>query len=215
MMCHGHESWHADPYFFYQPGAGPLFDMGPYYLTALIAMLGPVKRVSSSTRMTFPERLITSQPKYGTTIKVNTPTHIVGNLDFANGVIATMIMSFDIWSHQLPHIEIYGTEGTLVVPDPNTFGGPVYLRRADENAWNEMPLTHGYITNSRGIGVADMVYAIKTGRPHRASGELAHHVLDIMQSLLKSSDQGQHIVLSSTCNGPAPLTSGIHDWSQE
>ena len=215
MMSHGPEGWHADPDFFYQPGAGPLFDMGPYYLTALIAMLGPVKRVGGSTRVTFPERLITSQPRYGTKIKVNTPTHITGNLDFANGAVATMIMSFDIWSHHLPRIEIYGTEGTLVVPDPNTFGGPIHLRRADENAWKEMPLTHGYIANSRGLGVADMAYAMKTGRPHRASGELAYHVLDIMQSLHESSEQGQHILLSSTCNRPTALTPGTHDWSQE
>ncbi len=215
MMGHGPESWHADPDFFYQPGAGPLFDMGPYYLTALIAMLGPVKRVSGSTRITFPERIVTSQPKHGTTIKVNTPTHIAGSLDFTNGVIATMIMSFDIWSHQLPRIEIYGTAGTLVVPDPNTFSGPIHLRLAHENTWNEMSLTHGYTNNSRGIGVADMAYAIKTGRPHRASGELAYHVLDIMQSILASSEQGQHIELSSTCNRPAPLMPGTHDWSQE
>jgi predicted dehydrogenase len=215
MMGHGPESWHPDPDFFYQVGAGPLFDMGPYYLTALIAMLGPVRRVSGTARITFPERTITSKPKYGNIIKVNTPTHISGGLDFASGVVATMVMSFDVWSHQLPRIEIYGTEGTLVVPDPNTFGGPVSLRRSEEREWHEVPLTHGYVENSRGIGVADMVYAMHTGRKHRANGDLAYHVLDIMQSLLDSSEQGRHIELSSMCERPEPLAPGMHEWSIE
>lgn len=204
-LGHGPENWHPDPDFFYQPGAGPLFDMGPYYLTALIALMGPVRRLSSSTRISFPERLITSQPHYGETIKVNTPTHIAGTLEFANGAIATLITSFDVWHHHLPNIEIYGSEGTLRVPDPNTFGGPVLLRRADESEWHEVPLIHEYTQNSRGIGLADMAYAMRTGSPHRANETLAYHVLDIMQALHESAREGQHITLSSTCERPAPL----------
>lgn len=215
MVGRGPESWHADPDFFYQVGAGPLFDMGPYYLTALIAMLGPVRRVSGSTRITFPERVITSKPKYGTKIKVNTPTHISGSLDFAGGAIATMVMSFDVWSHRLPRIEVYGTEGTLLVPDPNSFGGSVYLRLAQERDWREIPLTHGYTENSRGIGVADMAHAIRSGRQHRANGELAYHVLDIMQSLLDSSEQGLHRELNSMCERPLPFSPGPHNWSED
>lgn len=215
MLGHGPESWHADPDFFYQPGAGPLFDMGPYYLTALIALLGPVHRVSGSARITFPERVITSQPKHGTIIKVNTPTHIAGTLDFASGVVGTMIMSFDVWSHQLPRIEIYGTEGTLVLPDPNTFGGPVSIRRANEQEWRDVPLTHGYTDNSRGIGLADMAYAMQQGVQHRASGELAYHVLDIMQSFLESSEEGRHIILNSQCDRPAPLKPGQEGWRSQ
>jgi predicted dehydrogenase len=205
MMNHGPESWHPNPDFFYQPGAGPMFDMGPYYLTALIAMLGPVQRVAGSTRVTFPERLITSQPQYGTKIKVNTPTHIAGILEFVQGAVATIITSFDVWHHQLPRIEIYGAEGTLRVPDPNTFGGPVYLRGARDNEWREVSLTHGYTKNSRGIGLADMAYAMHTGADHRANGALAYHVLDIMQALHESSLEGRHIHLTSTCQRPAPL----------
>ena len=208
-MGHGPEGWHPDPNFFYQPGAGPLFDMGPYYLTALIALMGPVQRVSSSTRITFPERLISSQPHAGEVIQVNTPTHIAGTLEFANGAIATLITSFDIWHHHMPNIEIYGTEGSLRVPDPNTFGGPVLLRRMNEAEWHEMPLTHGYTDNSRGIGLADMAYSIRTGTPHRASETLAFHVLDIMQALHESAQEGQHITLGSTCSRPAALDPGI------
>lgn len=208
MMCHGHESWHPAPGFYYQAGGGPLFDMGPYYLTALIAMLGPVRRVTGSTRITFPERLITSQPHAGKMIEVQTPTHIAGILDFASGAIGTIITSFDVWSHQLPHIEVYGTGGTLVAPDPNGFGGPVFVRGAQDSAWREVPLTHAYTQNSRGIGVADMAHAMYTGRAHRASGELAYHVLDIMEAIHDASREGRHIELSSTCERPAPLAPG-------
>ncbi len=208
MMCHGHESWHPDPEFYYKVGGGPMFDMGPYYLTALTALLGPTKRVTGSTKITFPERLITSQPKNGTRIKVDVPTHVAGIMDFANGAIGTIIQSFDVWCAQLPCIEIYGTEGTLAVPDPNGFGGPVRVMRPGSGLM-EVPLTHGYADNGRGVGVADMAYALRSGRPNRASGELAYHVLDIMCAFHDASDQGKHIELQSTCARPAPLPMGL------
>jgi len=209
MMCHGHESWHPDPEFYYKVGGGPMFDMGPYYLTALVNLMGPVSRVTGSTRITFPERLITSAPKYGTRVAVDVPTHVAGVLDFASGAVGTIITSFDVWSAQLPRVEIYGTEGSLAVPDPNTFGGPVFVRRAGATEWSEVPLTHGYTENSRGIGVADMAYALRTGRAHRASGELAYHVLDIMHAVHDAASQGRHINLSSTCQRPAALPMGL------
>ena len=212
MTCHGHESWHPDPEFYYKPGGGPMFDMGPYYLTALINMIGPARRVSGSTRVTFPERLITSQPKYGTRIQVEVPTHVAGVIDFANGAVATVITSFDIWAAQLPRIEVYGTEGSLSVPDPNRFGGPVFVRRSTAKEWSEVPLTHGYVENSRGVGVADMAYALRSGRPHRANGEVAFHVVDIMQAFHDSSREGRHVELTSTCSKPAPLPLGLADW---
>lgn len=208
MLCHGHESWHPDPEFYYKPGGGPVFDMGPYYITALVAMMGPAKRVASSARITFPERIITSQPKYGTKIQVDVPTHVAGTIDFANGAIATIIQSFDVWAHNLPRIEIYGTEGSMSVPDPNGFGGPVKIKRPG-GEWVEMPLSHIYHENSRGIGVADMAYGLRTGREHRTNGELAFHVLDIMCALHESSDQGRHILLESTCKRPKPLPMGL------
>lgn len=211
MLCHGHESWHPNPDYYYQPGAGPMFDMGPYYLTALTNLMGPVSRVSGSARITFPERIITSQPLYGTTIKVNTPTHVAGILEFASGAIGTIITSFDVWAHRLPCIEIYGTDGTMSVPDPNGFGGPVRVRRPGAEDWSEVPLTHGYARNSRGIGVADLAYALRSGRPHRASGELGFHVLDIMHAFLESAHQRRHIDLTSTCTRPAPLPMGLRE----
>lgn len=208
MTCHGHESWHPDPEFYYQYGGGPMFDMGPYYLTALVNLMGPISRITGSTRITFDKRTITSAPKYGNTIDVQVPTHVAGILDFANGAIGTIITSFDIWYAQLPFIEIYGTEGTLKVPDPNTFGGPVFLRRYGQDDWKEIPLSHLYSENSRGIGLADMALAMQTGRKHRASGDLAFHVLDIMQGIHDASDNGVHYTPASTCERPAALPSG-------
>jgi predicted dehydrogenase len=209
MTCHGHESWHPDPEFYYKVGGGPMFDMGPYYLTALVNLMGPVRRVTGSARITFPERLITSQPKYGTKISVDVPTHVAGIMDFQSGAVGTILTSFDVWAAELPRIEIYGTEGSLSVPDPNGFGGPVLIRRAGASQWSEVPLTHGYADNSRGIGVADMAYALRSGRPHRASGKLAYHVLDLMHAFHDASREGKHIELESTCERPAPLPMGL------
>ena len=209
MLCHGHESWHPDPEFYYKPGGGPMFDMGPYYLTAIVALMGPVRRVTGSARATFAERLITSQPKSGTRIQVEVPTHVAGVMDFASGAICTIVTSFDVWAGQHPCIEVYGTEATMQVPDPNGFGGPVRIRRPGDKEWVEVPLTHGYAENSRGIGVADMAYALRSGRPHRASGDLAYHVLDIMHAFHDASAKGKHVVLKSTCDRPAPLPTGL------
>ncbi|HVB75318.1 MAG TPA: Gfo/Idh/MocA family oxidoreductase [Ktedonobacteraceae bacterium] len=215
VMNHGMEHWHPDPYFFYQPGAGPMFDVGPYYLTALIAMLGPITRVSASTRITFPERTVTSAPDAGAKIPVNTPTHITGIMDFASGVVGTIITSFDVWHHHLPYIEIHGTEGSISTPDPNTFGGPVYLRRAKDNAWQEVPLSHGYTKNARGLGLADMVRATRSEHRYRANGEMAFHVLDVIESFLQSSTEDRHIILHSTCSRPEPFAAGEQSWQEE
>lgn len=209
MMSHGHESWHPDPEFYYQPGGGPMFDMGPYYLTALVSMLGPVRRVTGSTRVTFPQRTITSQPKAGQIIQVQVPTHVVGVLDFAGGAVANIITTFDVWSANLPRVEIYGTEGSLSVPDPNTFGGPVRVRRAGSNEWLEMPIPYHYTTNSRGLGVADMAAAMQSGRSHRANGDLAFHVLEIMEAIHVASAEERHVTLQSSCARPALLPLGL------
>lgn len=211
MLCHGHESWHPAPEFYYQVGGGPMFDMGPYYLTALVALMGPVKRVTGSARITFPERTITSQPLFGKKVEVEVPTHVTGVLDFANGAIATVVTSFDVWSAEVPRIEIYGTQGSLSVPDPNTFGGPVRVRRAGASEWSEIPLTHGYARNSRSLGVADMAYSLRSGRAHRANGQMAYHVLDIMHAIHDASRSGSHINLGSTCTRPAALPVGLRD----
>lgn len=211
MTGHGHESWHPDPDFYYQPGGGPMFDMGPYYLTALVTLLGPIRRVTGSARITFPERTITSQPRRGAKIQVKVPTHVAGVMDFASGAVGTIITSFDVWAAQLPRIEIYGSEGSLSVPDPNGFGGPVRIRRAGAAEWSEVPLTHAYARQSRGLGVADMACALRSGRPHRASGELAYHVLDAMHAFHDASHEGRHVELTSACTRPAPLPMGLRE----
>ncbi|MDC3416053.1 Gfo/Idh/MocA family protein [Aquibacillus salsiterrae] len=211
MMNRGHEHWHPDPAFYYQEGGGPMFDMGPYYITALVSLLGPIERVTGSTRVTFPERKITSQPKFGEKIQVNTPTQINGVIDFQSGAIASIITSFDTLHHRLPNIEIYGTEGSLVVPDPNTFGGGVLVRRSEQTEWTEVPLTHGFTGNSRGLGVADLAFAIYHGTKARASGDLAYHVLDVMHGFHDSSKNGRHYQLLSSCEQPEALPVGINE----
>ena len=203
MTCRGHESWHPDPEFYYQVGGGPMFDMGPYYLTALVNLLGPVKRSTGATRISFPERTITSEKKFGEVIPVEVPTHIVGVLDFASGPIGTIITSFDVMHARLPSIEIYGTHGSMSVPDPNGPGGQVQINR--HGAWMEIPHTHPYASMSRSMGVADMAYALRSGRPHRASGDLAYHVLDIMHAIHDASRSDAHVYLESSVERPAPM----------
>jgi predicted dehydrogenase len=205
MMSRGHEHWHPNPAFYYQVGGGPMFDMGPYYLTALVSLLGPVQRVTGATRITRTQRTITSQPRYGEIINVEVPTHVTGLLDFAAGPIGTIITTFDVQASALPWIEIYGTTGTLAVPDPNTFGGPVRLRLTGDNAWREIPVTRPYTENSRGLGLADMAEGLRSGRPHRASGDLAYHVLDIMHAIHDASATGHHVQLESTCTRPEAM----------
>lgn len=208
MQSRGAESWHPSPEFFYQQGAGPMFDMGPYYLTALTTLLGPVARVTGSAQISHPQRKITSQPLHGTMITVTTPTHIAGVLDFASGAVGTIVTSFDVMPGKIGGMEVFGTEGTLILPDPNTFGGPVVLYRPGEAEWQEQPIEHQHTENSRGIGVADMADALRIGRQHRANGELTYHVLDIMHAIHDASRDGRHITLESTIKQPEALPVG-------
>jgi predicted dehydrogenase len=209
FLGRGMEMWHPDPYFFYQPGAGPLFDVGPYYLTALASMLGPVDAVTGFARASFPERTVTAKgPKTGEVIPVNTPTHFAASMQFESGVLASLQASFDVWEtrDRGTLLTIYGSEGTLHLPDPNTFGGPVTLVKPDTRETEELPLTHGYTENSRGIGVSDMARALRgDGEPARASGEMAAHVVDIMNAVLESAESGEKVELTTTMTRPAPL----------
>ena len=197
MLSHGMEMWHPNPEPFYKRGAGPLFDIGPYYLTALVSLVGPIKQVAAMTAIPTPERLITSEPLNGTKIKVETPTTVHALLDFQNGVTATLINSFDVWKHNLPRIEIYGTEGTLSVPDPNTFGGDVRVWRKATDQWEDLPLVDQISDRGRGIGLSDMVDGMLHDRPHQASGELAYHVLDAMHAILEAGETGRYVALKS------------------
>ena len=211
MLSPGPERWHPGPEIFYQRGAGPLFDMGPYYLTALVGLLGPARRVTSSARITHAQREIKSEPLQGKMMDVEVPTHVSSVIDLVGGPVATLVTSFDVQTTRLRNIEIYGTEGTLSVPDPNTFGGPVGLRRPGDREWEDTPLTHANADQSRGIGLGDMIKAIQDDRPHRASLELSTHVLDLMESIVVSSDEGRHVEPATTCERPAPLPPGLAD----
>ncbi len=208
VMCHGHESWHPNPGFYYLNGGGPLLDLGPYYLTALVHLLGPVKRVAAICSRAFDERRATSESASGQILPVEVNTHTAGTLEFCNGAVITLVMSFDVWKSNSRLIEIHGTEGSLQVPDPNMFSGPVSLFKDGMKGWEEQPLTHGYTENMRSIGAADMACAIQSGRPHRCSAEMAFHVLDVMHAFDESSERGSHIVIKSTCERPAALQSG-------
>jgi predicted dehydrogenase len=200
--CHGHESWHPNPTFYYQPGGGPMFDMGPYYLTALVNLLGPIQTISAMTKRSFNTRIAEHESIQGQEIPVHVDTHVAGTMSFVDGTIATIVMSFDLWTHHLPCIEIYGTKGTLIVPDPNRFGGDVKVWTTENQAWQRVEPV-GRSDVQRGIGVADMARAIVANEPHRASGELAFHVLDAMQAFDESAAQQKHIALSSEPVKPA------------
>ncbi len=186
MICHGHETWHPDPEFYYKPGGGPMLDMGPYYLTAMVNLCGNVEAVSAMTRTTFPERQITSAPHNGEIIKVDVPTLYAGNMRFVNGAVGTLYTTFDVYYPGQARLEVYGTKGTLYVPDPNFFGGPVKLF-TPENGLQEIPLAFDYSDNCRGLGLADMAKALETGRPFRANCAQTYHVLEIMDGFLRSS----------------------------
>jgi len=211
MMCHGHESWHPGPEFYYKMGGGPMFDMGPYYLTALVNMIGSVDSVTGMTAISMPTRTITSQPKYGQTIEVEVPTHVNGLLRFSNGAIGNIVTSFDVWGHKHPHIEIHGTRGSMIVPDPNNFGGEVLVKQHFDTDFKPYPLLTKDSTNSRGIGLSDMAQALLEGRKnHRANGKLALHVLEIMEKIHTSSDEHREIRLESTCEKPVPMPMSIN-----
>ncbi len=216
MLSAGHESWHPDPDFYYQPGGGPMFDMGPYYLTALINMLGPVTRVSGEAAILVNPRTITSAPKRGTEIQVNTPDHVAGTLRFAGGCLGTIVTSFatKIPSYDSRHpIVIYGTAGTLKVPDPNNFDGQPLIRTTrDDPAWGDayrkLDVTHTH-PNGRSLGVADMATAIRSGRDHRANERVAFCVLETMEGLLAASADGRYIEPRSGFTKPAPMPEAI------
>lgn len=206
--CPGHESWHPAPGFYYLRGGGPMLDMGPYYLTDLVQLLGPVASVMGSTSRPRLERLVTSQPMNGALIPVEVSTHVAGTVEFENGAVVSVTMSFDVPQHAHAPIEIYGDKASLLVPDPNKFGGEVKLAMP-RGPWETVALTHGHAEGEfRSIGVADMAAAILADRPHRASGALAFHVLEVMEAFQRSADEGRRITIESRVERPAALPAG-------
>jgi predicted dehydrogenase len=207
MQGRGHEHWHPSPEFYYEVGGGPMFDMGPYYLTALLNLFGPVKRISGMATIAIPERTITSQPKHGKKIQVETPDHIVGLMEFENGVVGTIIQSFAVidggYSGSHPII-VNGTDAALHVPDPNGFDGIVKLKKLGEKEAVEVP--HRFVTGyGRSVGLADMAAAISSGREHRANGDQAFAVLDLMQGFLDSSASGKMITPVTKYHRPSAM----------
>jgi predicted dehydrogenase len=216
VMSHGMENWHPNPDFFFQPGAGPVLDVGPYYVTNLIQLIGPVKRVTALAATPQKFRTISNGPRSGQKVPVNTPTTIHSVIEFENGAVVTLNASWDVWAHGHAPMELYGEAGTVFVPDPNFFGGNVrYTTGASEvkkmPAWkhpfgvpNEKH-SQGMMANYRTAGLADMALAIEGGRPHRCSMELALHAVDVMTAILKSAETGKFVATQTTCERPAAL----------
>ncbi|GLS31763.1 Predicted dehydrogenase [Mesorhizobium albiziae] len=216
VMSHGMEHWHPNPDFFFQPGGGPILDLGPYYISNLIQLIGPVKRVAALTTIPAKERTITSKPRYGEKVPVNTPTTILALLEFENGAAVTFNASWDVWDHGHAPMELYGEEGTIHVPDPNFFGGAVRYSKSGKPVKKAPKWDHpfgvpnqkhsqGAMANYRSAGLADMAIAIAEGRPHRCSLEAALHAVDVMTSILKSGETGKFIDMQTTCERPAAL----------
>ncbi len=217
VMNHGMEHWHPNPTFFYAPGGGPMLDLGPYYVTNLIQLLGPVKRVAALANASLPERTVsTPGPTQGQKVPVTTPTNIHALLDFHSGATITLSTSWDIWAHRHANMELYGTDGSLFVPDPNFFSGKVEIAGTDGEIRELEPLDHpfgvpnqdhrnGPVANYRTAGLAEMAVAINEGRPHRCSLELALHAVDVMTSVMKSGETGEFVTLTTTCDRPAAL----------
>ncbi len=205
MMNHGHEHWHPDPGFYYAEGGGPMLDMGPYYLTNLVNLLGPVAQVVGVATRGYDTRTISSEKRRGETVAVETPTHISGLATFHSGATIALTTSFDVWQHTHRNMELYGTEGTMIVPDPNRFGGTVSVAKR-RDPLTDIPLSHGFADgNFRIIGLADLAHALRTGRPHRCNEALAFHVLDVMEAFLHAGATGERVIIESHCERPAPL----------
>ena len=209
MVTPGHERWHHDPEFYYRPGGGPLLDMGPYYLTSLVHLLGPVRSVVGASSRAHASRTIGQGPRAGTTFDVEVDTHITGVLEHESGALTTLVMSFDTWAATLPRIEVYGAAGSLSVPDPNHFDGPVRAFTRDQPQWVDLPVSAGYVGAGRGYGVADLALNLGTGAPHRASAEVALHVLDVMETIQAAADSGTRIMVTTTCARPQPVAAPV------
>ncbi len=217
VQNHGMESWHPNPDFFFLPGAGPMLDLGPYYVANLINLLGPVKRVAALTSIPEAARTIGNGARLGQKVPVKTPTNIHALLEFVSGATIQLSTSWDVWHHKRNHFELYGTEGTLYVPDPNFFGGQVEIGGKDGSLTEIEPWDHPFginnqdregrpaVANYRTAGLADMAMAQMAGREHRCSLERTLHGVEIMAGCIKSGETGQFVIMTTTCTRPASL----------
>ena len=208
MMSHGPESWHPDPEFFYKHGGGPMMDMGPYYVTALVNLLGGVKQIGGMVSTPSPTRVAGCKEHLGEVISVDVPTSYYGVLQFESGAVASLCTSFDIYGARLPIIEIYGSKGTLRVPDPNWFGGPVILHTPEQGDV-EIPLAFDYTENSRGLGLAEMAAALEAGRIPRASYHQTLHVLEVLTGFERAALQGGYLELTTNYQREAPMEQSL------
>ena len=219
VISRGMESWHPNPDFFFKPGGGPVLDLGPYYVTDLVQLIGAVRRVTAIATRGFETRLITSQPRAGQSIAVEIPTTVNGVLEFANGANVSLTLSWDVHANTRIPIELYGTDGSLQVPDPNFFGGTPLVRTA--GTWDEVDIdAHPFsapnrttndgraVADYRIVGILDMAAALRRQRPHRADGGLALHALEVMEAMGRSSYEGRHIDIETSCERPAPVPLG-------
>ena len=210
FACPGHEYWHPDPAFYYDIGGGPVLDMGPYYITDLVNLLGPVAKVQAMSLTPQKSRLIRSEPKKGQMMPVKVFTHVTGTLQFVSGALIQVTLSFDVPKHSHMPYEIFGSEGSMLVPDPNWFGGEVKIAKPRAEAWDDVPVKLPYAdANYRSLGVADMAHAILSGRPHRASGDLALHVLEVMEAFETASKSGEIVKIKTRVERPAPLAESL------
>jgi predicted dehydrogenase len=206
----GHEYWHPDPAFYYDIGGGPVLDMGPYYITDLVNLLGPVARVQAMSLTPHKKRPVRSEPKKGELMPVKVFTHVTGTLQFVSGALVQVSLSFDVPKHTHKPIEIYGTEASMQVPDPNMFGGEVKIAKPRAERWDDVPVKIAYAdANYRSLGVADMAHAILAGRPHRASGDLALHVLEVMEAFETASKSREIVKIKTRVERPAPMTDSL------
>ena len=219
LMSHGMEHWHPNPDFFFKKGAGPVFDVGIYYLTQLINLLGPVKSVNALNTSPEKERTITSEERYGEKILVETPTTFIGSLNFHNSTIIQFFCSWDVWNHKHTNIELYGSKGSLILPDPNYFSGDLFISKKDKN-WeninndkmllgipNKEDLGLGkMVANYRGVGLSDMIESITSNKLPRCSIDLCLHVLDVMEGILYSSKHSKNYLTKTICEKPIILS---------
>ena len=204
MLAGRQESWHPNPDIFFADGAGPLLDMGPYYLTALVALLGPIRRVAGFASTRTPERTIEVGPRAGTPFPVETPAHTSAVLELEDGVTATLVASFEVRDTYVSDFQVHGTEGRLALPDPNSFAGPVRVVRG-RGEWQEIPLPPRSPRDARGIGLDDLVASTAARTPHRASGALGAHVVEVARAILRSAEQEAVVAIESRPDRPAPL----------
>ena len=218
VLSHGMEHWHPNPGFFFLPGGGPVFDLGPYYVSTLVTLLGPVRAVSALGQKGFDERTVTTEgsPLKGTKVPVKTPTTLQALLDFESGTQISLLASWDVWKHGMLPMEIHGTEGSMRLPDPNWFGGPIAVAQG-RGDWVETlitdrtfgranhPIGKPLQANYRGLGLADMARGIAESRPHRANGDVALHVLAVMEAILQAAESRSMVEIRQRCERPAAL----------